>query len=905
MLQNDMGNTLIQDSKTGHIMGLSEGFVPVGLKEHGGIMYIASVNKDGVGEIGTIPSPVLTLSLRAVDMDSVNDTLVNKLGPVSIGAFISEKKIYPGEKFLPILNLQCEEVNTEFFIHSADGYLDFLKKKDLISHVGPNAYKGLYKMQLYSVYNSTNTELTHVYDKPLDVIPTQEAKDTWTGTPYWFIDGNWADIDIQQTYLNKGFLSYPGNIPPGKLLIKAALEEIDFFQPIRSKQTAAGSKQKTPTLAPYVERAQDDTTKKVTYILHFPGFEYQTDSIRFIKSLDIVVRNAQTGEVLPLNTSSVIYLPDKFKTVEVLKGLLYQIQTGEESIKVDDNTGWTPVVSDSLFTVSIGENLNQWYELVVKYYDWCDGEIGVYQYSFNPYHVLYLEENYYDIEWYASYTNHHFSSESGSIGTIHLKEFTYTNDPIQNDFANHTFNQNDFKKDEHESKQGEYDIVFTDPATPINYNNAQTKLSVSMQFEGVPDYSYLWLPQNDATLPITLPELSVSVKGLNLETVLKQEQYSNYKYKGYTVAFSGNDTPIKPIVTGTSSHNLSLVGVHSGYENYILKPDPKSTIVVPINTPGIIQYSIYHCWLFQLLEYSQRFSTTEIHGVSEYPSINFTVSPSGNISYTSNSNPPPHPMPVDYVYKFTDPDYDTVIPSFSRFGYDDKNTLISLGYNRLGSPAKAWTWDKNLLETTLIRDGNAPQNTFDSSARYYPMTSEEKKIMLARSGWYLLNMDTVQQQDSAAFSIKINSDQVFKWTQEQGYFLPQLLYVPEDYTTITLQWQNIDKLQGLGMYELSRDLLFVKDDYDFSKPQLIYYQDDNIVQGREPILQAAAVYHEVVECLGINYDYYAGMLNTTMTNVKKVEDEITSFIYKYNPSNSLKTLIDGEEIIFRTLKTSE
>ena len=33
MLQNDMGNTLIQDSKTGHIMGLSEGFIPVGIKQ--------------------------------------------------------------------------------------------------------------------------------------------------------------------------------------------------------------------------------------------------------------------------------------------------------------------------------------------------------------------------------------------------------------------------------------------------------------------------------------------------------------------------------------------------------------------------------------------------------------------------------------------------------------------------------------------------------------------------------------------------------------------------------------------------------------------------------------------------------------------------------------------------------
>ena len=44
MLQNDMGNTLIQDSISGAVMGLSPGFVPVGMTEHGGIFYIASFN---------------------------------------------------------------------------------------------------------------------------------------------------------------------------------------------------------------------------------------------------------------------------------------------------------------------------------------------------------------------------------------------------------------------------------------------------------------------------------------------------------------------------------------------------------------------------------------------------------------------------------------------------------------------------------------------------------------------------------------------------------------------------------------------------------------------------------------------------------------------------------------------
>ena len=44
LLQNDMGNTLIKDSITGNVMGLSDGFIPLGIKEHGGILYIASYN---------------------------------------------------------------------------------------------------------------------------------------------------------------------------------------------------------------------------------------------------------------------------------------------------------------------------------------------------------------------------------------------------------------------------------------------------------------------------------------------------------------------------------------------------------------------------------------------------------------------------------------------------------------------------------------------------------------------------------------------------------------------------------------------------------------------------------------------------------------------------------------------
>lgn len=121
MLQNDMGNTLIQDSKTGHIMGLSEGFVPVGLKEHGGIMYIASVNKEGVGEIGTIPSPILKVKLRREGFDFAGSSITTNTGPVSTMTAVTDFKIYPGEKFLPAFNFDAhfpEGVPSKFVVHN-------------------------------------------------------------------------------------------------------------------------------------------------------------------------------------------------------------------------------------------------------------------------------------------------------------------------------------------------------------------------------------------------------------------------------------------------------------------------------------------------------------------------------------------------------------------------------------------------------------------------------------------------------------------------------------------------------------------------------------------------------------------------------------------------------------------
>lgn len=91
-MQNDMGNTKLiyqqtddDGNKTGDVVdvALSEGFVPVGMKEHGGILYIASYNKArSMGEIGTFPSPEYNTESTLKVLDSNFDLYIDKIVPI-------------------------------------------------------------------------------------------------------------------------------------------------------------------------------------------------------------------------------------------------------------------------------------------------------------------------------------------------------------------------------------------------------------------------------------------------------------------------------------------------------------------------------------------------------------------------------------------------------------------------------------------------------------------------------------------------------------------------------------------------------------------------------------------------------------------------------------------------------
>lgn len=154
MLQNDMGNTKIQDAKTGNIMGLREGFIPLGIKEHGGIMFIASINKDGEGEIGTIPSPVIkynqykNFETQTYTCDNYNKTSINKSELFKL----IDDKINTGEKFLVVLDTSDMNSSNKIFYNTPDDPVPHSHEyKNFTTHDADwNPVYGVYKIGLYS-----------------------------------------------------------------------------------------------------------------------------------------------------------------------------------------------------------------------------------------------------------------------------------------------------------------------------------------------------------------------------------------------------------------------------------------------------------------------------------------------------------------------------------------------------------------------------------------------------------------------------------------------------------------------------------------------------------------------------------------------------------------------------------
>lgn len=152
VLQNDIGNIKIQQAF------LKSGYVPVGMKEHGGIIYVAAYNpKTGKGQVGSFPSPQQLWEDEkwTINAPSNVDTSVS----IPSGSFYEDNKIKNEIVKKEIFTNQQGEART---FHPGDKFIVKLANKgELTSSV--NA--GYLSVQLGVIKSDGGIEIMKTWDK--------------------------------------------------------------------------------------------------------------------------------------------------------------------------------------------------------------------------------------------------------------------------------------------------------------------------------------------------------------------------------------------------------------------------------------------------------------------------------------------------------------------------------------------------------------------------------------------------------------------------------------------------------------------------------------------------------------------------------------------------------------------
>lgn len=874
MLQNDMGNTKIQDSKTGNIMGLSEGFIPVGMKEHGGIMYIASVNKEGKGEIGTIPSPIYTLTHEEFE-DSVSPILVDENGPIPTQTILNNHKLYPGDKFVIKLPIITQDNSIQTFDYWYNG-TQMSYTPQLISKVGS---KGLYNIKLYSVYDTSVTQLDKAMSESQKYFDGGQIKNS----DYWFIP---ADIDIsgcvEQMHIAKMLKTYPG-LPAGRLAVRAELENISSFGLIEVLQSST-AKQDSTKYAPYIKRNEEDGI--VTYDLIFPGFQYKLDSDRFIGSFTVTLEDQKTSTKL----ISKEFTEGEFRNItenEIKEGeKIIQIRSTKDSIFYIQDTSKrdAPDFTSILDPVTLQpSDLNKWYRISIKYFDLYGGEVDSFTCSFNPYHIWNYSDNYYNLAWVSNLQlpQYYDFAESyefrPNIQASHSTSCTTT-------YGNLV--PSSVSKNEHESG----DIPTFDHTWVIPTSTGSSNQDVVSVFTlgSVGDYSYLYTEDDSrsAKYNLTLPQGKI-VFNYDISdgkgSVLESFHGLTLSAEHQPVIKIGGTEEIIKMEFNTSAQNdvsLSFKGVDTSME-----------LNLPITTTSI-SYQLNHN-LIKPEEVTLVGSRTDDKWQYDYEDTPLQLS----LSQTRTDVVTASSLTIEQGYSFPLSSSYQIVPQFTLCGNTEEKYNVTLGLDRNGKAVEAWSFSKNytnLLKTPLEN----VDCSFVDEPSYIDTVGQLSTIILS-AGVYLINIQALEQTEQAEFKINDSYSVIKKNYDGKNYFVPTLLYLPSR-TIVTFTWTDIQKFTGLGVCPIYNKNIELADGSFFNQGneiKVMYYQSESIKEGKEPILPICATYYEKnVKCLDKTYDYYPGPSNAFYIDRHFVGDVMQEFVYIYSlddPFVATVSEIDG------------
>lgn len=166
ILQNDMGNVEIGTAK------LPSGYVPVAMKEHGGIVYVAAWNPiDEKGQIGTFPSPQ---QLYENEPWSVNNSETNALASVQVSRsdFYSSDNLGIKNEVLKQLLFKDNQGKNYKIFHPGDKYV-ITMPAEAVENLKSHVNSGRMKLQLGVIKKDGGIEIIANY--PEDEFITSEV----------------------------------------------------------------------------------------------------------------------------------------------------------------------------------------------------------------------------------------------------------------------------------------------------------------------------------------------------------------------------------------------------------------------------------------------------------------------------------------------------------------------------------------------------------------------------------------------------------------------------------------------------------------------------------------------------------------------------------------------------------
>lgn len=434
-----MGNTRIQDAKLGSIMGLHPGFIPLGMKERGGVMYIVSMNKEGYGEIGSIPSPYITYS-------GFDDHYVAK-------QLDGEQEIPLTEHLQSDLEAGRPTENDEKYLNPGDPFVIYLDineaQKPLISGYNDQGVyeKRYYQVRLYAVTGEygeidiTDRLGLRTYRQVTGVDSSPYEKSN-----YWFSTKS-LDSLIERLDEVKECLYYP-NLPKGKLKIKIVPEHITNFNfgPCTILNTITQQFVNYPAL--YRNRAEGIALVTLQSFIYNSDCSWRISKLKLRaystttkseveggKSLKVRIANGDTkietpsGDWTPVCTDpsdpyykmdsdgfvTAEYVPRGTRSLSVDYGenpIIYStypracnFEKFHHMVDPNDSTAFSlvsrvdslgptnlqlyndPLHHDGIFVIDLEGEPNQWVHLTVEGYDTSLGEdilVGVINFTFNP-----------------------------------------------------------------------------------------------------------------------------------------------------------------------------------------------------------------------------------------------------------------------------------------------------------------------------------------------------------------------------------------------------------------------------------------------------------------------------------------------------------------------------------------